>query len=76
MSKRVVLDARINGTRCETCVEGRDLILSDFPKYPCMTCLDRPNRRFDKSHYVKDVEDSDVLCALDVITQKNSCLDY
>lgn len=73
---RFLLDPRLKGTKCETCIEGRDLILGEFPKFPCVVCTMRPDRSKDKSHYQQDVVSVDVRDALNEQARKNSYLNY
>lgn len=72
----MVLDFRLKGTKCEKCIEGRDLILDDFPKFPCCMCKDRPNRNKDKPYFQEDMFHEDLKEILDTEAIENSRLDY
>lgn len=76
LEKRILLDQRLKGTKCESCLEGRDLILGEFPKFPCVVCTMRPDRSKDKSHFVQDVRSEDVSNDINELIRKNSYLNY
>jgi len=72
----MILDTRLIGTKCETCFHARELPLEQNPPPSCARCLDRPNRKKDKSEYQPDIEDADTKSRLDEIETRETKFDY
>lgn len=67
-----MMDGRLKGTKCEGCSKGRYLILDDIRYTDCADCIDRPNRKKDKSRFAPDYESEDIRRILDEDAKKGA----
>ena len=72
----MIWDSRLIGTKCEKCINGRELVLGEYPNFPCCMCKDRPDRKQDKTYFQKDVESEDVRNLLDGESKKGTKVDF
>ena len=72
----MMLDTRLIGTKCEKCINGRDLMLDSCLFTVCANCTDRPLRNKDKSRFEPDLQSEDIRELLDKDSIIGTPLDY